>query len=106
MKDLLRGLADLECRIFDVRATLGKLQNDVRSVMGRIELQEAQMLDADLTPSQMFEKIHELTSELPLNMTNTPGRVTASLGQITTHGKSADDAIINLYKILKYRGVL
>lgn len=103
MKNILQDLADIAQRASKAQFELVQLENDARDLMRRIEFAEAKKLKVSISLTQMLCEIRERCPDIPLHLDNSPDRATATLGQITARGENMDEAVTNLYKLLKYR---
>lgn len=106
MKDVLKDLADLVSRASRAQYELVQLENDTRDLIRRIELAEAKRLEVSITPTQMLREIRERCFDIPLQLDSSPGRVTATLGQITVRGENMEEVVTTLYKLVKYRELI
>lgn len=97
----LKQLADAIAKLHKVEWELTSLRHDLQRQYEALERQEASALELDIPEDEILAT---LAKDFPVEIDNTPGRSTVTIHNISISKPTATEALVLMYKVLKFRG--
>lgn len=97
----LKQLADAIAKLHKVEWELTSLRHDLQRQYEVLERQEASALELDIPEGEILAT---LVKDFPVEIDNTPGRSTVTIHNISISKPTATEALVLMYKVLKFRG--
>ena len=101
MTDNLRRLAEAIAKLHKVEWELSTLRHDLQRQYEVQERQEASVLDLDIPEDEILAT---LVKNFPVEVNNAPGRCTVTIHNISISKPTTTEALVLMYKVLKFRG--
>lgn len=97
----LKQLADAIAKLHKVEWELTSLRHDLQRQYEALERQEASALELDIHEDEILAT---LVKDFPVEIDNTPGRSTVTIHNISISKPTTTEALVLMYKVLKFRG--
>ena len=97
----LKQLADAIAKLHKVEWELTSLRHDLQRQYDALERQEASALELDIPEDEILAT---LVKDFPVEIDNTPGRSTVTIHNISISKPTTTEALVLMYKVLKFRG--
>lgn len=97
----LKQLADAIAKLHKVEWGLSSLRHDLQRQYEVLERQEASALELDIPEDEILAT---LVKDFPVEIDNTPGRSTVTIHNISISKPTTTEALVLMYKVLKFRG--
>lgn len=97
----LKQLADTIASLHKAEWELTSLRHDLQRQYDVLERQEASTLELDIPEDEILAT---LVKDFPVEIDNTPGRSTVTIHNISISKPTATEALVLMYKVLKFRG--
>lgn len=97
----LKQLADAIAKLHKVEWELTSLRHDLQRQYEKLERQEASALELDIPEDEILAT---LVKDFSVEIDNTPGRSTVTIHNISISKPTATEALVLMYKVLKFRG--
>lgn len=97
----LKQLADAIAKLHKVEWELTSLRHDLQRQYEALERQEASALELDIPEDEILAT---LVKDFPVEIDNTPGRSTVTIHNISISKPTTTEALVLMYKVLKFRG--
>lgn len=101
MTDDLRRLAEAIAKLHKAEWELSSLRHDLQRQYEVLERQEASALELDIPDDEILAT---LVKDFPVEIDSTPGRNTVTIHNISISKPTATEALVLMYKVLKFRG--
>jgi hypothetical protein len=96
----LKQLADAIAKLHKVEWELTSLRHDLQRQYEVLERQEASALELDIPEDEILAT---LVKDFPVEIDNTPGRSTATIHNTSISKPTITEALVLMYKVLKFR---
>ena len=97
----LKQLADAIAKLHKVEWELTSLRHELQRQYEVLEQQEASALELDIPKDEILAT---LVKDFPVKINNTPGRSTVTIHNISISKPTTTEALVLMYKVLKFRG--
>lgn len=97
----LKQLAYTIASLHKAEWELTSLRHDLQRQYEVLERQEASALELDIPEDEILAT---LVKDFPVEVNNSPGRCTVTMHNISISKPTATEALVLMYKVLKFRG--
>lgn len=97
----LKQLADAIAKLHKAEWELTSLRHDLQRQYEVLERQEASALELDIPEDEILTT---LVKDFPVEIDNVPGRSTVTIHNISISKPTTTEALVLMYKVLKFRG--
>jgi hypothetical protein len=97
----LKQLADAIAKLHKTEWELTSLRHDLQRQYEVLERQEASVLELDIPEDEILAT---LVKDFPVEVNSSPGRSTVTIHNISISKPTATEALVLIYKVLKFRG--
>lgn len=101
MTDNLRRLSEAIAKLQKAEWELISLRHDLQRQYEVLERQEASALELDIPEDEILAT---LVKDFPVEIDSTSGRSTVTIHNISISKPTATEALVLMYKVLKFRG--